>query len=262
MAVFCFLFGVTASRAQLLPDHAFAEVIVHPKATAADQFRQASALRMKIYETRTPEDRFKAIAETFQNLEVIPKLWPNDTNTVLKSAVVLGDLALEWHFPNVAIAGLKDTVHLATGSVYEPDLERRLGESYSEAQQFDEAETHFKAAERSLHSVPANAVQVQGVLTASARFYAYRRHNPREAITRYRQLAEWKGQDPVVQVMAALASARLAVKLTDEPDKATAKQELASLDRHINDARGAKRTPEDAAVVETVAREVTRLRKE
>ncbi len=241
-----------------IPAGTSARVEVIPAANGAEQIRRAIQLQQKIYQVQLPQQKFDALAETMANLQIIPKVWPNDTAAIVRGAIMQADLGAEFGlYPNI-IEALLPILPLVGNTTSEAGVERRLGEAYEMSGKFVEAEKHLLAAERSL-APTANRVEAEAVLGNVAMFYS-RRNQPREAIKRLRRQGQWPGQDVVNKMISQLEILKNAVRLRDDPAHDVARQELARFDDLLFLARGTILSPGDAHLVESMAQHAQRIK--
>jgi hypothetical protein len=242
-----------------IPAGTLSNVHVVPAASSADQIRRAIQLEQKVYDAQQPQQKFDALAETLANLQIIPKLWPNDTTAIVRGAIMQADLGAQFGlFPNI-IGSLLPIVPLVQRTALEPGVERRLGQAYEMTGNIAEGEKHLLAAERSLGSSQVDRVEVRAVLGTIAMFYS-RRNQPREAIKRLHRQADLPGEDIVNRMMSQLQIVKQAVRLSDDPLHQEAKGELAAFDQLLFRARGTPLTAPDANSVEHMAQEAQRIK--
>jgi len=247
--------GMTGS----VPAGASATVKVTPAANGAEQIKRAIQLQRKIDEAQLPQQKFAALTETLANLKIIPKTWPNDTAAVVRGAMLQADIGAEFGLFPVITDALLPVIPLVQKTAQEPDVERRLGEAYEMMGKYVEAEKHLVAAERSLTPKLMDCADANAVLTSVAMFYA-RRNQPREAIKRLRRKAELPGQDVVNKMISQLEILKQAVRLSDDPAYAVARQELATFDDLLFRARGTTLSSQDARLVENMANHAQRIK--
>jgi tetratricopeptide (TPR) repeat protein len=227
---------------------------VRPAASAAQQLAEASRLWQEMDRTPAPQ-KMNLFAQTWSNLTLVRKAWPNDKVACVRSGIMQADLAGEFGILPKAVDALLEVLPAAAKTPTEPQVERRLGQAYEQAGNTAESEKHFLAAERALHATHLNRVESQATLSSIALFYS-RQNKPQEAIRRFREAENLPGQDLVNQTRFQLSVAQEAARLS----KDAAAPELAHFDDLVAAARRTTLSSVDATVLNHMVQHAQRIR--
>ena len=225
-----------------------------PAASAAQQLAEASRLWQEMERTPAPQ-KMNLFAQTWSNLTLVRKAWPNDEVACVRSGIMQADLAGELGIMPKAVGALLEVLPAAAKTNLEPQVERRLGQAYEQAGNPTESEKHFLSAERALHATHLNRVESQATLSSVALFYS-RQNKPQEAIRRFRQAGNLPGQDLVNQTRFQLSVVQEAARL----GKDAAAPEVARFDELVAAARRTNLSSVDATVIDHMAQHVQRIR--
>jgi tetratricopeptide (TPR) repeat protein len=204
----------------------------------------------------TPQPRkMDLFAETWANLALIRRMWPDDKSAFVRSGIMQADLAAELGAWSYAVNPLLEVLPAAAKSDVEPQVERRLGQAYEQMGNVADAERHFLAAERTMHSAHLNRGESQAILTKLGWFYSHH-GKPREAIQRFREAQNLPGQDLLSQANFQLAILQQTVPL----GKDAAAPEFARFDDLVAVAHRTTLSPGEAAEVNHMVQHAQRLR--
>jgi tetratricopeptide (TPR) repeat protein len=204
---------------------------------------------------RTPlPEKLDLIAQTFGNLALVRRQWPNDKRAVVRSGIMQADLAAELGALPKALDALLEALPSASKTDQEPAVEWRLGKAYDESGNPAEAEKHFLNAERTMRSSHLNRVESQNILNSSGLFYS-RQEKPAEAIQRFHEEQLLPGQDVVGKAVLQLSVVKEAVKLS----KGESAKELAELDSLIVEAQRTNLGHDDAALMGDLQKHAKRI---
>jgi hypothetical protein len=195
------------------------------------------------------------LAQTWSNLAIVCKAWPNDKSACVRSGVMQADLATDFGLWPKAVEALLDILPLAVKTDAEPQVEQKLGQAYEQTGNPTEAEKHLLAAERAMHRTHPNRVESEGILSMLGMFYS-RQNKPMEAIQRLREAEALQGQDIVNRVHFQLAVAEQAALL----GKDVAAQELTRFDDLISEAQRTTLSPADATLISHMTKHAQRIR--
>ena len=223
-------------------------------ASAAQQLAEAQRLWQEMERTPLPQ-KMNLFAQTWSNLTLVRKAWPNDKVACVRSGILQADLAGEFAAMPKAIDALLEVLPAAAKTSMEPQVERRLGQAYEQAHNIAESEKHFLAAERALHATHLNRVDSQSTLSSIALFYS-RQNKPQEAIRRFREAGNLPGQDAVNQARFQLSVVQEAARIS----KNAAAPELARFDDLVASARRTNLSSTDATVLNHMVQHAQRIR--
>jgi tetratricopeptide (TPR) repeat protein len=223
-------------------------------ASPAEQIAQASRLWQQMERTPAPQ-KLDLFAQTWANLALVRKAWPNDRNACVRSGIMQADLAAELGVLPKAVNALLEVLPAAAHTNMEAQVERRLGRAYEQSGNPAEGEKHFLAAERALHATHTNRVDSQAVLSSVALFYSHQ-NKPQEAIQRFREAENLPRQDLVNQLHFQLSILDEAARLGRD----AAAPELAHFDDLVSAARRTTLSPVDATLVNHMTQHAQRVR--
>jgi hypothetical protein len=231
----------SAAFAQTKPQFAVGtKITVNPEiaATAGEQLKRA---RQKIYALKRIEDtreRMTAALDAMSNLAVIPQRWPHETDAVLESYLLQGELALGQSMPRNAVDALKAALPKSSKTRYYVPVEQKLALAHERLGDAAAAEAHLLAAERSPEF--RNHPHAPTVLQQLGMLYS-RTNRPREAMNRFRAAADLPGQAREgARASYLIAALKEAVRLSDDPDRAAAKATARDAERALAQARRGK----------------------
>ena len=227
---------------------------VTPAQTAQAQLAEAARLWKQMEQTPAPQ-KFTLFAQAWSNLALVRKAWPNDKNAFVRSGVMQADLAGEFRLWNKAIGALQEILPAASKTAMEPQVEQKLGKAYEQSGNTAQAETHYLAAERAMHSTHVNRVESEAVLSSVALFYA-RQNKPAQAISRFREAANLPGQDAINKLHYQLSAAEQAARVGRD----AAAPELSRFDDLVLAARKTNLSPVDATLVNHMTAHAQRIR--
>jgi tetratricopeptide (TPR) repeat protein len=244
---------VQVRSSQGVTSTAISKAVVTPAISADAQLGQASKLWQQMGRTPLPE-RLDLIAQTFGNLDLVHRQWPNNKRAIVRSGIMQADLAAELGALPKTIDALLLALTAASKTDQEPAVEWRLGKAYDESGNPAEAEKHFLNAERTMRSSHLNRIESQNVLNTSGLFYS-RQGKPAEAIRRLHEEQLLPGQDAVGKAVLQLSVVKEAVKLSKEESA----KELADLDSLIDQAQRTNPGHDDATLISDVQKDAKRI---
>lgn len=245
--------GLAASAANAAATSSV-KVQATPAASAAQQLAEASRLWQQMERTPGPQ-KMSLFAQTWSNLTLVRKMWPNDKAACIRSGIMQADLAGELGIMPKAVDALLEVLPAAAKTNLEPQIERRLGQAYEQSGNAAESEKHFLAAERSLHAAHLNRVESQATLSSIALFYS-RQNRPQEAIRRFREAEALPGQSAVTQTRFQLSIVQEAARLGRD----AAAPEVARFDDLVAAARRTNLSSADATLLDHIVQHAQRIR--
>lgn len=207
----------------------------------------------------TKEERLQRFAEAAANLGAVRYAWPNDTGAVLESAIIQAELALGLGQTDNAIAVLEPYVYLAERSGDIAVVHSMLIDAYGNKGDTRNIERHIKDGDHALRTTKVPTTDAYKFLNSAANYYMTHRM-PREAVKRYRQMADLPGEQPEFAALSKLSSLKAACMIAEDPRHDTARQEAKELDDLIFKARSNNRSAAEAAIIENVARDAAKIR--
>ncbi|MGH9424524.1 MAG: tetratricopeptide repeat protein [Thermoanaerobaculia bacterium] len=222
--------------------------------SASEKLAIARRLSMQMTWAEGPL-KFDLFAQTWANLELVRKAWPNDRNAVVQSGIMQADMASGFNLWPKSAEILLEILPAAVKTDAEPQVEEKLGQAYDQSGNPAEAEKHLLAAERAMHRVHPNRVESESILSTIGMFYT-RQNKPLEAIQRFREAGALPGQDIVNRMQFQLSVVKQAARLGNDAGV----PEFARFDDLIRESQRTPLSPEDATQIRDMKQHAQRIR--